>query len=164
MSMKQITVEDLGALTEQARHSTRLRLNANLHEDITDPTQRLAIAMEPGTYIRAQRHSHTWELLLPLRGRFVVLNFDEDGVVTRRCVLGEDTAVVEIPAFLWHAVLSLDAGGVIFEVKRGPYEPVAGDNHAAWSPADNDPGVERVMAWYATARVGDRYLPGRPLI
>ncbi|MCL0374883.1 hypothetical protein M3C02_24710, partial [Klebsiella pneumoniae subsp. pneumoniae] len=26
----------------------------------------------PGTYVRPHRHPHTFELLLPLRGRFVV--------------------------------------------------------------------------------------------
>ncbi|MEY7168409.1 WbuC family cupin fold metalloprotein, partial [Enterobacter hormaechei] len=38
--------------------------------------------MEPGTYVRPHRHPHTFELLLPLRGRFVVLNFDDRGTVT----------------------------------------------------------------------------------
>ncbi|MDO2167347.1 WbuC family cupin fold metalloprotein, partial [Escherichia coli] len=35
----------------------------------------------PGTYVRPHRHPHTFELLLPLRGRFVVLNFDDRGTV-----------------------------------------------------------------------------------
>ncbi|HBW4050711.1 TPA: cupin fold metalloprotein, WbuC family, partial [Klebsiella pneumoniae] len=29
--------------------------------------------------MRPHRHPHTFELLLPLRGRFVVLNFDDRG-------------------------------------------------------------------------------------
>ena len=33
--------------------------------------------MEPDTLIRPHRHPQTWELLLPLRGRFIVLHFDE---------------------------------------------------------------------------------------
>ncbi|WP_135715805.1 Qnr family pentapeptide repeat protein, partial [Klebsiella pneumoniae] len=43
----------------------------------------------PGTYVRPHRHPHTFELLLPLRGRFVVLNFDDRGTVTHRAILGE---------------------------------------------------------------------------
>ncbi|OXK65154.1 hypothetical protein CD802_26780, partial [Escherichia coli] len=40
--------------------------------------------LPPGTYVRPHRHPHTFELLLPLRGRFVVLNFDDRGTVTHR--------------------------------------------------------------------------------
>ena len=150
----------LSALSEQARQSPRHRANANLHPLLADPVQRLAIAMEPATYVRVHRHPQTWELLTPLRGRFVVLHFDAAGVVTARTVLGEDTAVLETPASGWHAVLSLDAGGVIFEVKQGPYQPVTAADYAPWSPAEDDAAmVRQVMAWYVTAQVGD-VLPG----
>lgn len=78
--------------------------------------QRLAIAMEPGTYVRPHRHPHTFELLTSLTGRFLVLNFDDLGNLTQRVVLGEDCKVLEMDAGTWHTVLSLDEGGVIFEV------------------------------------------------
>ena len=74
--------------------------------------------MEPDTLVLPHRHPHTFELLLPLRGRFVVLIFDEAGKVTERTVLGEVCSAVELPANIWHAVLSLDTGGMIFEVKH----------------------------------------------
>ncbi|KAA0605944.1 cupin fold metalloprotein, WbuC family, partial [Escherichia coli] len=47
-----------------------------------------ASRFSPGTYVRPHRHPHTFELLLPLRGRFVVLNFDDRGTVTHRAILG----------------------------------------------------------------------------
>lgn len=155
--MKQITSADLKALATQAQQSPRLRANRNLHVELTDPIQRLAIAMEPGTYVRAQRHPHTWELLSALSGRFVVLNFDEEGTVIERTVLGEDCKVLEIPAGRWHAVLSLDVGGVIFEVKRGPYMPVAEEDFTAWSEAEGGPRAASLMQWYATAQIGQRF-------
>ena len=37
--------------------------------------------MEPDTCIRPHRHPRTWELLTALRGRFVVLHFDDSGTV-----------------------------------------------------------------------------------
>lgn len=80
--MKQITLSDLKQQSEAAANAPRLRAHRNLHPELSDPVQRLAIAMEPGTYVRPHRHPHTFELLLPLRGRFVVLNFDDQGVVT----------------------------------------------------------------------------------
>lgn len=145
----------LDALSQHAQQSPRRRANQNLHEDLSDPVQRLAIAMEPDTCVRPHRHPHTWEMLFPLRGRFLVLQFDDAGTVVGRAVLGEDCQVLENPAGLWHAVLSLDSGGIIFEVKRGPYAPVPEADYAPWSPAGDGAAVE-LNAWYAGASVGDK--------
>ena len=143
-------LDDLG---QQARQSPRLRANSNLHTDLADPIQRLAIAMEPDTLILPHRHPQTWEVLTALRGRFTVLVFDDAGRVIERAVLGEDTSVVEIPAGGWHAVLSRDAGAVIFEVKHGPYQPIAEVDVAAWGKGRS---AAELNAWYAVARVGDK--------
>lgn len=153
--MKTITQNDLQQQSAAAAQAPRLRAHRNFHPELSDPVQRLAIAMEPGTYIRPHRHPHTFELLLPLSGRFLVLNFDEQGTVTRRVVLGEECKVIEMDAGTWHAVLSLDHGGVIFEVKHGGYQPVAEQDSASWAPAEGQPGTEALMQWYATAQVGD---------
>ncbi len=158
-ALKSLTSAQLDQLSQQAQQSPRLRANWNAHEQLDDPIQRLAIAMEPGTYVRPHRHPHTWELLYPLRGRFVVLHFDEQGVVTARTVLGQDCALLENPAGAWHAVLSLDVGAVIFEVKHGPYLPLAEADQAPWSPAADAAAVAEILAWYAHAQVGDRF-PG----
>ncbi|MBJ6751327.1 WbuC family cupin fold metalloprotein [Geomonas anaerohicana] len=155
--MKTIDHDDLDSLSAEARQSPRQRMNRNLHGELADPVQRLAIAMEPGTYIRPHHHRQTWEILTPLRGRFVVLSFDDSGVVVGRAVLGEDTCVVEIPVGGWHAVLSLDEGGVIFEVKCGPYAPFKEEDFASWSPAAEDQAHGELMRWFAHARVGERW-------
>ncbi len=151
--LKKLTFAALTALGQQAQQSLRLRANSNLHVELTDPIQRLAIAMEPDTLILPHRHPHTWEVLTALRGRFTVLVFDDAGKVVERAVLGEDTSVVEIPAGGWHAVLSRDVGAVIFEVKHGPYLPIADENVAAWSKGRS---AAELNAWYAVAQVGDR--------
>lgn len=150
--MKQITDTLLAELARQAQQSPRRRANHNLHEELSDPIQRLAIAMEPDTVVLPHRHPHTWELLFPLRGRFLVLHFDEAGAVTGRTVLGEDCRLLENPAGAWHAVLSLDEGGVIFEVKHGPYAPLAPEDCKA--VAD----TAALLAWYASANIGDRLI------
>lgn len=151
--MKRITATDLTALGQQAAAAPRLRANTNLHTDLADPIQRLAIAMEPDTLILPHRHPHTWEVLTPLRGRFTVLVFDDAGKVIERAELGEGASVVEIPAGGWHAVLSRDAGAVIFEVKHGPYLPIPEADVAAWGRGRS---AEELNAWYAEAQVGDR--------
>ena len=150
--MKQISSAHLDELVVAAQASSRRRANLNLHQTLADPVQRLAIAMEPDTLILPHHHAHTWELLYPVRGRFVVLSFDDGGVVTERAVLGEQTTLVEIAAGQWHAVLSLDVGGVIFEVKCGPYRPL--------DPADSAPCLagapapSALLGWYRSARSG----------
>jgi len=156
--VKQISHAQLAGLSQQARTSPRQRMNHNLHAELSDPIQRLAIAMEPDTYIRPHQHSRTWEMLTALCGRFVVLNFDADGVVIDRTVLGEDAVVVETPIACSHAVLSLDPGGVIFEVKHGPYVPFKEEDFASWSPAADTEASRSLMAWYATAAVGQRWV------
>ncbi|HCI6422896.1 TPA: WbuC family cupin fold metalloprotein [Klebsiella quasipneumoniae subsp. similipneumoniae] len=143
--MKQITLRDMQQQSEAAATSPRLRAHRNFHPELSDPVQRLAIAMEPGTYIRPHRHRHTFELLLSLKGRFVVLNFDDHGVITNRVVLGETCTALEMEPGTWHTVLSLDAGGMVFEVKMD------------WAPAEGQPGTAEMMAWYAIAQPGDRY-------
>ena len=150
--MKKLTFADLTSLGQQARQSPRLRANSNLHQDLSDPIQRLAIAMEPDTLILPHRHPQTWEVLTALRGRFTVLVFNDAGRVTWRAVLGEDTGVVEIPAGGWHAVLSHDTGAVIFEVKHGPYAPIADADVASWGKGRT---AAELNAWYAQAQIGD---------
>lgn len=157
--MKKITPAMLESLGQQAQASPRRRANLNLHGQLDDPIQRLAIAMEPETYVRPHRHPHTWELLYPLAGRFVVLHFDEAGTVTARTVLGENAALVETPAGCWHAVLSLDGAGVIFEVKHGPYQAIAEADYAPWSPPADAADALRLNDWYGSAQVGARW-PG----
>lgn len=151
--MRQITHNDLDALTQQAGQSPRLRANLNLHQELTDPTQRLAIAMEPGTLIPPHRHHHTFEVLLALRGRFVVLTFDDAGTVLERTLLGENAAVVEIPAGCWHTMLPLEAGCAFFEIKQGAYVPVSDADIAHWSKGRS---AEQLNAWYSVAQVGER--------
>lgn len=157
--MKQLSYARLAELAREAQASPRKRMNHNLHAELSDPVQRLAIAMEPDTYIRPHHHRRSWELLTALRGRFVVLHFDDAGTVTGRAVLGEDTSVTETPLGSWHAVCSLDPGAVIFEVKQGPYAPFVEGDFAPWSPAADTEASKRLVAWYATAAVGERW-PG----
>lgn len=155
--MKQLTVTDLQQLSELAAQSPRLRANRNLHPELSDAVQRLAVAMAPGTYVRPHRHPHTFELLTPLSGRFLVLHFDDDGYVTQRVVLGEECKLLETDAGIWHAVLSMDNDGVIFEVKHGGYQPVTEQDSAPWAPAENDQGAGELMEWYLRAQVGNTF-------
>ena len=156
--MKKIGASHLIELVKAAQKSPRHRANLNLHETLQDPIQRLAIAMEPDTFIRPHRHSHTWEMLFPLKGRFAVLIFSDDGLVTDRVVLGEEVAILEIPAGQWHSVLSLDSGGVIFEVKHGPYTPITDKDCAKWGNGSSELQISSLLRWYGQAKPGDCFV------
>ena len=155
--IKQINQDTLCDLITKAAHSPRLRQNLNIHPAPEDDVQRLAIAMEPGTYVRIHRHPHTWEMLTALRGRFLVLIYDNSGNVTDRLWLGAETRLLEIPANTWHSVLSLDEGGVIFEVKHGAYQPVQEQDYLPGTPPEGDEGVKETLEWYAKAEVGETF-------
>ncbi len=157
MMNKKLSDDRADFLGKEAVASPRKRMNFNFHSDLSDPIQRLAIAMEPETYIRPHRHLQTWELLTALRGRFVVLAFDDVGVVIDRSVLGAGVCVNEMSAACWHAVLSLDPGAIILEVKRGPYAPFREEDFAVWSPAPETPDSATLMRWYRDAQIGQRW-------
>lgn len=156
--MKRIDRTLLATLSAQAAVSPRKRAHYNLHPQLGDPIQRLCIAMEPGTYVRPHRHMQpeTWEILLILSGAVALLIFDDNGRVLERVELaaGGEVTAVEIPANTWHAVVSLQAGTVVFEVKQGPYAPINENNYAPWSPAGGAQ-AESLEGWYRHARAGD---------
>ncbi len=157
--MKQIDEKLLDALIAQAKASSRKRAHFNLHPELNDPVQRLCIAMEPGTYVRPHRHSdpETWEVLITLRGSLALNAFDGTGKVTGRTVLtaGGPVTAVELPPSTWHAPVSLVSGTVVFEIKRGPYNPIAENHFAQWAPAEGAVGASIFIEWCRNAKVGD---------
>ena len=106
----------LDRVTKDAKESPRLRMNYNFHESLSSPSQRLLNALEPGT-----------ETYVLLRGRMRVLFYDDDKKEINRYELdpAEGTYGVNIPRGQWHTIEVLCAGTVIFEVKDGPYIPIA---------------------------------------
>ena len=125
MPVRIITPSDLASLSRAAADNPRRRQNLNLHGDYADPCQRLFNAVEPGSYIRPHRHSNPpkSECFLAVRGRFVLLLFDDQGRVTDRLKVAPDGPAVaaEVPAGIWHMLIALEPGSVFFEAKPGPY-------------------------------------------
>ncbi len=117
----------LDKVTDEAKASSRLRMNYNLHESLDAKAQRLLNALEPGTVLPIHRHQHTAETYFLLRGRISVLFYNADKVMTERFDLNplEGNYGVQIPAGQWHTLEVHESGSVIFEVKDGPYTPSA---------------------------------------
>lgn len=155
--MKRISYAMLDELSEVAARSPRRRAHLNLHPDLDDPIQRLAIAMEPNSYVRPHRHRHTWELLSVLRGRAIGLHFDDSGIVLARAILGAESLAIETPLATWHTMLALDPGTVLLEVKHGPYAPIAEEDFASWAPKGDAGSAGSFLEWIVTANIGERY-------
>jgi cupin fold WbuC family metalloprotein len=159
--MKTVSFTELRTLGKQARASARGRANLNVHTGPEDAVQRFFNAMQPGTYVHPHRHREAgkWELFVVLSGEVSALTFDEDGTVTARATLGADAAapLVEVAEHTWHTLVCHRPGTVVFEVKRGPYDPVTDKEFAPWAPAAESADADAYQRWLETAQPGDRY-------
>ncbi|HLO62602.1 MAG TPA: WbuC family cupin fold metalloprotein [Azonexus sp.] len=137
-------------LSAAAGQASRRRVHRNFHPDDAYPAHRLLVAIEPGSYVPPHRHLSPSkdETLLVLRGSLGVVFFDEQGNVERSAVLraGGEALGVDIPHGVFHSVMALEPGTIIFEAKAGPYVPVAPEERAAWAPAEGEAGAADYLA------------------
>jgi len=107
-----------------------------------EPVHRMLNAMEPGTFIPPHRHMNPdkQEIYIVLRGSLVAVEFDEEGAILQKVVLGPESGRygLEIPARTWHSLAVLEPGTVIYEIKEGPFAPVVPENIAPWAPDPDD--------------------------
>ena len=159
MKIKLVDTELLDTLVVKARTSPRKRAHCNLHPELSDPVQRLCIAIEPETYVRPHRHAEpdTCEVFLLLRGSAKLLFFDDAGKVIREVVLAANGPIyaAEIPQRMWHSIVSLERGTVFFEVKQGPYVQAQGNNAAGWAPEEGTALSAPFLEWARDAKEGD---------
>lgn len=153
--MKIINEQLLDETTERAKQSSRLRMNYNFHEQLDDPINRLLNAMEPGTYIRPHRHLNPDkdEVFLLLRGKVMCFIFDDKGNITEKLLLDPKTGSygADIKAGVWHCLLVLETGTVVYEVKAGPFAPLHPANMAPWSPEpDDEQGIKEYLAYLSS--------------
>lgn len=133
--MKLITEELLDTVTSQAKENSRLRMNYNFHASMDAPIHRLLNALEPGTYLPPHRQS------------LLAFFYDDAGNVTDKVCLNpsEGKYGLEIPSNTWHSIIALESGTVIFEIKKGPYQPLPSEDLASWAPQTSD--VEGIKAF-----------------
>jgi cupin fold WbuC family metalloprotein len=150
MPVRIITPSDLESLSRNAIGNLRRRQNLNLHADYADPCQRLFNAVEPGSYIRPHRHTDPPkpEFFLAVRGRFVLLLFDGEGMVINTVHLAPagPSVAVEVPSGAWHTIVALEPGSIFFEAKPGPYVALTDKDFAPWAPAEGGAGAEEYLA------------------
>ena len=112
----------LGKLFEQATMNPRLRQSFDLCTSSADTSQRMLIALLPGTVVPIHRHPQSTENVLLLCGKVVEVIYDENGKEIERIhldpTIGNYGCVV--PQGAWHTVEVLEPS-VIYEAKDGKY-------------------------------------------
>ena len=157
IDMKLITSGLIDEMIARAGANARKRTNRNVHEELSDPVQRLFVASRLESYFRPHRHPEKWEFVLVLRGLFDIMTFDDEGLVLERVSIGPDADVIafELPRNTWHFWVPMADESVFFEVKQGPYDAMTIAEFAAWSPEEGSAQVDAFVARLRHAKVGD---------
>lgn len=138
--MKRIEKRLLDNLSEKAGKSPRMRQNFNFHDGPSDPLQRMLNAMEPQTYVRPHKHvaPEKREAFIVLRGSVCLVEFDEAGKIIDSCVMtaGPDTPGAEITPGVYHTLIALRPGTIIYEIKDGPWDAATDKVFAPWAPEE----------------------------
>lgn len=118
----EINKEFLGKLFEQAVENPRLRQSYDLRTSSDDNSQRMLIALLPGTVVPIHRHPNSNENVLLLCGKLVEVIYDENGKEKERIHLDPTVGNYGcvIPPGAWHTVEVLEPS-VIYEAKDGKY-------------------------------------------
>ena len=150
-----VKVTDLSSfqdLTSKAQARSRLRQHLNLHTSYDEHCQRLLNAIEPDSYIRPHRHEFRSttevETLLVLQGSLALIVFDDDGVAEFSEIFGQefDSKIMEIGSMIWHTVIALESGTIIFEIKQGPFVESRAKYFPSWAPAEGTAEATRYLA------------------
>ncbi|MDE6340293.1 MAG: WbuC family cupin fold metalloprotein [Muribaculaceae bacterium] len=117
----------LDNLSAEARLSPRLRMNLDMRNSVSDKSQRMLNALEPGTELPIHRHRATSETCIILRGAAEEYLYDDNGRLLEKIIMkpGSECCGIDIPAGAWHKIVALEPNTVIFEAKDGAYEPLS---------------------------------------
>ncbi len=119
--------ELLDSISSEAIKSVRLRMAHDMRTSVSDNSQRMLNAIEPGTILPIHRHRNSTETCIVVRGAAEELFYDDLGNLTERVIMrpNSDCCGVSIEQGRWHKIVSLETGTVIFEAKDGAYEPLS---------------------------------------
>ena len=131
----------------EASISERKRKNYNFHQNADERIHRMIHATNPSTYVQPHKHENPdkFESFIILKGRVLVVEFSEDGEITDHIILDSkvENYGVEIPAKVWHTLITLDEDSLVYELKDGPWNPTDDKNFASWAPTEDDPGCTK---------------------
>ena len=136
-------------VVKKAAHSPRRRMNYNFHPQLDDPLQRMLNCLEPDSYVQPHKHENPdkYEAFILLKGKLIVIEFDNDGHVSSHALLEAGTGAygAEIAPGVYHCIIALETESVVYEVKNGPYSPIDDKNFATWAPKEGEEGCKAYM-------------------
>jgi len=130
---------------EDAKKNARKREIHNFHPSDQEALHRMLNSIQPGSYLRPHRHLDPPkdEAFILLKGSAGFVVFDmAQGLIKKEFILLDferGTYGIDIRAGVWHTLFSLEPDTVLYEVKPGPYAPLADKDFAPWSPPDSSP-------------------------
>lgn len=146
--MKVFSSQYFEDLVNQASQSDRLRAHVNVHGSYADQCQKLFNAIKIDSYIRPHRHSldPKDECLVAIKGLFGFIMFTEQGSIESVVLFGSEKyseqlsipSGLELTSGVWHTVVSLVDNSILFEVKKGPFEPTLAKEFAPWAPKEGE--------------------------
>lgn len=113
------------SIRKQAEDSPRRRMNYDLRTSSGDTSQRMLNVLMCDTVIPIHRHTDTSETVVICRGAVREEFYDDHGQKTAEFILraGGDCPAVQVPKGVYHTLVCLENGSVIFEAKDGAYDP-----------------------------------------
>ncbi len=138
----EINKELLEGLFEQAKVSSRLRMNFDLRTSDADTSQRMLNALLPGTVVPIHRHEDTKETVVCLCGRLEEILYEEVVEYVKEQTSGTEEVMrsqsfrevsrhllcpaegkygIQVPKGAWHTIRVIEPS-VIFEAKDGAYK------------------------------------------
>ena len=136
-------------VAQQAASSPRRRKNHNLHQE-SDLVQRFLNVLQPGTYVRPHRHLREqagagFECFVVLKGSIGLLVLNSAGEILQRERLEASGEVrgVQLAEGQFHTLVALEADSVMFEIKQGPYDPLADKDFLTAFPMEGTPEAQQ---------------------
>ena len=101
-------------------------MNYDLRTSSADGSQRMLNVLMTDTVVPIHRHVDTSETVIVCRGKVREEFYDAQGNKTAEFVLeaGGECPAVQVPMGMYHTLVCLEDGSVIFEAKDGAYDPV----------------------------------------
>ena len=125
--MKIVGRDIIEKVHSEAKASSRLRMNYNIHESLEEEVHKLLNSLQLETVMPIHRHLHPpkKETFVLLEGALEVLKYDDNKNVIERHLMSHKSGNIlcEIMPDEWHSFHVLEADTLILEIKKEPYVP-----------------------------------------
>ena len=147
-TLRPVGEEQMDRAREQARGAARGRGLVRYHEH-EEPVQRLLHAIEPRSYMRPHMHRDPdkLEAFIALHGGAFICRWSDAGELLEAQEISAAGPLrgVEVPPAVWHSLLAIEPGTVLYEVIDGPFRPDTHKRYADWAPEEGSPEGGRFL-------------------